>query len=113
MMLPTSLRVFVAVKPIDLRVSFDRLAGIVRAEMGDDPKGGSLYVFRNKANDRCKILFHDRTGYCLLYKRLDAGTFAIVKTTEDGAARVEIDGEKLAAFLEGTSTPPSRKRLVH
>jgi transposase len=112
-MLPTSLRVFIAVKPIDLRMSFDRLAGIVRSEMGEDPKGGSLYVFRNKANDRCKVLFHDGTGYCVLYKRLDVGTFSSVEGEVAGATRIEFDGAKLAAFLEGIGSSRTRKKLIH
>ncbi len=74
-MFPSTLRVFVATEPVDLRISFDRLAGIVRDAFGEEHRGGALFCFRNKASDRCKVLFYDRTGYCVLYKRLDAGTF--------------------------------------
>jgi transposase len=101
MMFPNTLRVFVATKPIDLRVSFDRLAGIVREQFGDDPRSGALFFFTNKASDRCKILFHDPTGYCLLYKRMDAGTFQLPVPKDSADARVLLTSEVFARLLEG------------
>lgn len=104
-MLPAGMRVFVATDPIDLRISFDRLAGLVRDAFGADPRGGALFCFRNKASDRCKVLFYDRSGYCVLYKRLDAGTFQVPKS-EDGKPTISVDGEALARILEGIPKPP-------
>lgn len=112
-MFSSSLRVFVAAKPIDLRISFDRLAGIVRDHFGDDPRSGALYFFTNKASNRCKILFSDRTGYCLLYKRLDAGTFHLPIAKDAADARVAVDAEAFARLLEGVADElgsGSRKR---
>ena len=102
-MLPSTLRVFVATKPIDLRVSFDRLAGIVRDQFGDDPRCGALFFFTNKASDRCKILFCDGTGYCLLYKRLHAGTFQLPISTDAADVRVSLESEAFAHLLEGVA----------
>lgn len=102
-MFPSALRVFVATAPVDFRVSFDRLAGIVRDQWSGDPRSGSLFVFVNKRKDRCKVLFYDRTGYCLLYKRLDAGTFSRPVSAATTPS-LEIDGAAFTAFLEGIAS---------
>ena len=113
-MLPTTLRVFVATKPIDLRISFDRLAGIVRDQFGEEPRSGALFFFTNKASDRCKILFCDRTGYCVLYKRLDAGTFQLPIAKDATELRVAIESEAFARLLEGVAETRARaRRRVH
>jgi len=93
--------VFVATNPIDLRLSFDRLAGIVRDQFGADPKGEALFVFHNRARTHLKILWHDRRGYCVLYKRLDRGTYRIPLAIPVGAARVSISLRELDLLLEG------------
>jgi transposase len=117
-MLPPTLRVYVAAKPIDLRTSFDRLAGIVRDQFGDDPRSGALFFFTNKAADRCKILFADKTGYCLLYKRLDAGRFTLPTGSDPSDARVAVDAETFARLLDGVAREAGvggqrRKPRVH
>jgi transposase len=113
-MFASHLRVFVAAKPIDLRISFDRLAGIVRDQFGDDPRSGALFFFTNKATDRCKILFADRTGYCVLYKRLHAGTFHLPVGKDCTEPRVPVDAEAFARLLEGVAREvKARIRRLH
>jgi transposase len=113
-MLPTTLRVFVATNPIDLRISFDRLAGIVRDQFREEPRSGALFFFTNRALDRCKILFCDRTGYCVLYKRLDAGTFQLPVAKDTTELRVAIESEAFARLLEGVADGRERvRRRIH
>ncbi len=69
-----TLRVFVAVMPIDMRGSFDALTGAVR-RLGLDPASGHLYLFLNKRRCIAKALFFDGTGWCVLAKRLERGSF--------------------------------------
>lgn len=109
-MLASGALVFLATRPVDFRTSFDRLAGLVREQLGADPRSGSFFLFVNKARDRCKVLFFDRTGYCLLYKRLDAGTFRVVRGDEPDVLRVELDGAAFAEFLEGLPDTRGRRR---
>lgn len=52
-----------------MRYGFDRLAQIVRSRVGEDPQGGNLFVFCNRAANRMKCLWFDRNGFCLLYNQ--------------------------------------------
>jgi transposase len=97
--LPTS--VFVATSPIDLRSSFDRLAGIVRGQFGSDPRADSLFVFHNRARTHLKLLWADDRGYCIFYKRLDRGTYRIPLAVPAGATHVNVSARELALLLEG------------
>lgn len=80
--------VFVATEPVDMRWSFDILAGLVREQLDEEPRSGELFVFLSRRRDRAKILFFDKTGYCILYKRLDRGTFRRLELVEPGAKSV-------------------------
>lgn len=104
-MLTPSTRIFVATKTVDFRGSFDRLAGIVRERLRDDPRAGAFYVFFNRAGDKTKILFTDQTGDCIFYKRLDAGTFNGIVELDLEKERIEIDAAKLRDLLAGLPAP--------
>ena len=80
--------VYVATEPVNLHFSFDRLAGIVREQLGGDPRSEALFVFHNRRRTHAKILWHDGRGYWLLYKRLDRGTYRIPLAIPPGAPSV-------------------------
>jgi transposase len=69
---PPAVRVFVYTEPTDMRRSFDRLAAMVEQFLGQDPFSGHLFVFVNRRADRMKILFWDRSGFCLFYNHLSS-----------------------------------------
>lgn len=94
-------QIFVATRPVDMRLSFDRLAGIVRSELGGDPRGEALFVFHNKRRTHMKFLWHDGSGYVLLFKRLDRRRFRIPMAIPPGAATVEVRARELRLILEG------------
>lgn len=108
--LPSSVRVFLAVEPIDMRGSFDALAGQAR-RLSLDPQDGHLYVFTNARKTLMKVLFFDRSGWCILAKRLEQGTFQIPKVGPN-QRQLLIDAAVLALILEGVdlSRAPRRKR---
>jgi transposase len=60
-----------------MRKQFDGLVSIVRNELGEDPLSGSLYVFINRRRNYVKLVFWDRTGFCLFAKRLERGRFSL------------------------------------
>lgn len=104
--LPPSTRVFLCLPPTDMRKSFDGLAALAVDVVRQEPLSGHLFVFRNRREDRIKVLYWDRTGFCLFYKRLEQGTFRFphrVATTSAGDADSagEIDAAELALILEG------------
>jgi transposase len=100
--------IYVAVHPVDLRRSFDGLAAAARERTSKDPLSGALFLFFNRARDRVKILWWDRTGFCVLYKRLERGAFRIPEPLEPGASSVAIDAAELAKILEGVALPRGR-----
>jgi transposase len=98
--LPLPVRIFLCTRHADLRKSFDGLAQLVREYLGADPLSGHLFVFRNKRGDRLKLLYWDRDGYAIWYKRLEIGSFRFPLLGGDGDG-VEIHATDLAMILEG------------
>jgi transposase len=106
-----SVGIYIALGRVDLRGSFDRLAGVVREQLRRDPMSGALFIFAGRGRDRVKILFWDRTGYCILYKRLEKRVFEI-PAAEDDATSIEIDAAELRALLVGVETKAPRRKGV-
>jgi transposase len=96
--LPPAVRVFIATEPTDIRKSFDGLAALVCHVIKQNPLSGHMFVFRNKAGYLIKILFWDRAGFCIWYKRLEEGVFRFPKSTETS---VQMSASELALLLEG------------
>lgn len=99
--LPASVRIFVAAEAVDLRRGFDGLAAATRSVMREDPLNGHLFVFLNRRRNRIKLLVWDRTGYLVVYKRLERGTFSLAMAPAPGHRHVEMDAGELALLLEG------------
>jgi len=110
--IPAGVEIFVALEPIDLRYSFDRLSGIAQEQIGYDAGSGALFVFYSRRRDALKILFFDGSGMCQFYKRLDRGTFRLPEPGAEGARHVEIDDATLEGLLDGVDVeaPPSRPK---
>jgi transposase len=114
-MIPHGVEVFVGLEPIDLRWSFDRLTGLVTERIGRDARGGALFVFFGRRRDALKILFFDGTGFCIFYKRLDAGTFRVPKPLQEGVVAVQIEERVLEDLLDGVDleTAETRRGRIH
>lgn len=106
-MLPGSVRIYLCTVPQDMRRSFDTLSRVVRELMGQDPQSGSLYVFVGKRPVRAKVLWWDRSGYCLLYKRLHR---SLLQMPQDMSFKpvMQIDGKALAELLAGVEKMQKR-----
>lgn len=109
-MIPARVSIFVATAPLDIRKSFDGLAGVVQQVLRHDPLSGALFLFFNRAADRAKLLWWDKNGLCILYKRLERGTFRVPRALSPDATSVTIDAAELAKVLEGIELPPSKRR---
>jgi transposase len=79
--------------------------------MKQDPFSGHLFVFRNRGGDKIKVLYWDRGGYAIHYKRLEEGLFRLPET---GGETVEIDAADLALVLDGVELGdmPERARFA-
>lgn len=106
--LPPSVRIFVCLQPADMRRSFDGLSAMVSQVLMADPQSGHLFVFRNRRGDRMKILYWDRDGFALWYKRLEQGTFRFGAPADAG--RVEWTPAELALVLEGIDVRDARRQ---
>jgi transposase len=93
--------IYVAIAPVNLHLSFDRLAGIVRAELGGDPRAEAAFVFHNRRGTHTKILWFDGSGYCIFYKRLDRCVYRIPMAIPAGATRVLVSRRELELLLQG------------
>ena len=105
--LPPSVRIYAATEATSMHLSFDRLAALASEVMGADPFSGHLFVFRNRGNAKVKILFWDRTGFCLWYKRLEKGTFHFPRVE---GSHVEMEAAELSLLLEGIDLGGARRR---
>jgi len=94
------MRIFLYSEATDMRRSFDRLAEMVRQTLAQDPLSGNLFVFRSRGSDKLKILYFDRDGLAIWYKRLEEGEFRFPRIAE-GQRSVEVKASELAMLLEG------------
>lgn len=91
-------RIFVALAPMDLRRSFNGLAGWVQQELNQDPSSGNVFIFVNPRRNRLKVLYWDGSGLWVCAKRLEGGRFGW--PCGEGAA-ITVRPEELMALLNG------------
>jgi len=112
-MIPSGVEIYIALEPIDMRQSFDRLSGLAKERIGYDARSGALFVFFGRRRDALKVLFFDGSGMAIFYKRLDRGTFHIPDAPHADVRHVEVDDATLEALLDGIDvdhTPDTRSR---
>ncbi|HEX5828616.1 MAG TPA: IS66 family insertion sequence element accessory protein TnpB [Candidatus Limnocylindrales bacterium] len=107
--LPPSVRIYVALGATDIRKGIDGLCAAAREVIGEDPFTGHLFAFANRRRDAVKVLVWDRSGFWLLYKRLERGTFQWPAAHEKGP-RIEMRSRDFFALLEGLDLSTARWR---
>lgn len=117
-MIPHGVEIFVALEPVDMRLGFDRLSGLVQERMQRSARSGALFLFFGKRRSALKLLFFDGSGLCVFHKRLDNRLFCLPPAQGDSAV-VMIEERALDDLLDGIDVerrppPPSkRRRRVH
>ena len=91
-------RIWVAAGVTDMRRGFDGLAALVQQQLGHDPFGGALFVFRGRRGHLLKILAWDGQGLVLYAKRLERGRFTWPRA-KDGV--VSLTPAQLSMLTEG------------
>lgn len=93
-----SVEIFLCRTPVDMRKSIDGLGMIVSRQFHKAPENGSLYVFCNRGKDKLKILYWERNGFCLWYKRLEKERFILLHSS---SSVVQITEQQLRWLLDG------------
>ena len=92
-------RVYLSCHPVDFRKSIAGLSALVEQELGLNPFDTALFVFINRHRNRIKILYWDRNGFCLWYKRLEIDRFAWPRG--EAGSTVNLSPQALQWLLEG------------
>jgi transposase len=108
--LPPTVRIFVCLEATDMRKGFNGLAAATEQVIGEDPLSGHLFVFFNRRRDRAKILFWDRSGLCLYYKRLEKERFKLGMFDARRGRRAEVEAAELSLILEGIDLKGAKRR---
>jgi len=105
----SDVRIFLCMTPIKMYYSFDTLMGFAQTVFDQDPLSGHLFVFFNRDRSRVKILFWDQDGFCIWYKRLEAGTFQFPEAASEEQG-IELDYSQLTNILGGVDLRNGRRR---
>ncbi|MCP4271845.1 MAG: IS66 family insertion sequence element accessory protein TnpB [Gammaproteobacteria bacterium] len=105
--LPNGKKVYLYRHAVDMRKSFDGLAAVTLQQLGENPLSGDLFVFLNRTRTIIKILFWDESGYCLVAKRLEKGSFEQPLQGESNTPLKLVD---LHLILEGVKLSGIRYR---
>jgi transposase len=97
---PHSVRIYVALEPVDMRKQYDGLWIAAREQLGEDPKQGAVFCFSNREHTRLKLLYWDGTGVWVLAKRLEQGRFSWPKPSE-AKRKLALAPEALALLVGG------------
>jgi transposase len=85
-------------QPTDMRKSYDGLSALVKTKLEEDPLSGHLFVFLNRRRTQMKVLYFDRSGYCIWSKRLEQGRF---HWDAGGVTKQALEWTELKMILEG------------
>ena len=92
-------KVYLYTGVVDMRKSIDGLAALVEQELEMNPMNNALFVFCNRGRDKIKLLYWERNGFVLWYKRLEKQRFTWLNPTSDDS--LSIDGYQLNLLLDG------------
>ena len=107
-LLPRSVRIYVATAATNLRKSFEGLSNEVRAALASDPLSGHVFLFLNRRRTQVKLLMWTRGGFTIVHKRLERGSFTFPARVTADAASVELDAHELSMLLEGLEVQSTR-----
>lgn len=109
-------KIYVSKEVTDMRASYDSLFMRVQEVLKQDPYSGHLFLFVNRTRTRCKVLYYDGTGFVILQKRLDQGTFSRVNPSYTN--EVMLTEAEFGLFFEGADlnkrfidSPSERKNV--
>jgi transposase len=93
------IQIYVSLSPIDMRKAIDSLSILVAEQFNDNPQSGHLFIFFNRSRDKVKIIYWDRNGYVMHYKRMEKSRF--VMPPARGVEQISITETQLNGLLAG------------
>jgi transposase len=113
-MIAHGLPIYIALDPVDMRLGYERLGGLVRERMRAEPRSKALFVFVGKRGHTMKVLTWDGTGVIIVHKKLDAGKFELPKAMLVGDQHVIVSDAIFEVIYKGVATAPrAKRRRVH
>lgn len=97
-MWPSTQSIYLANFAVDMRKSIDGLSILVSSHLDKNPCDGAVYVFLNRLRNKVKLLYWDRNGFVLFYKRLEKGRFKLSAFNDE---IYHLDGVQLQWLLSG------------
>ena len=109
--LPPAVKLWACTQPVDFRKSFAGLALQVRSVMGMDPLSGHIFCFFNGRRDQLRLLFWDRSGYLLVGKKLERGSFKVPWEPQAQSSKPwELEAYELSLIMEGIELKGAKHR---
>ncbi len=107
-MINAGLPIYVALSPVDMRLGFERLGGMVRERMAMEPRSRALFVFVNKRGNTMKVLTWDGTGVVLVHKRLENTLFRLPSASHSDESHLVLSDALFEVLFRGE--PVVRRR---
>lgn len=102
----SQVRIWLCTVPTDMRKSYNGLSALVKNRLQGNPLSGELFVFVNRRQNQMKVLYFDRSGYCIWSKKLEQGQF-VVRGAPGG--KRQLNWTQLKLLLEGIEIKKSRQ----
>jgi len=108
----SQVRIWLCTVPTDMRKSYNGLSALVKNQLQGNPLSGEMFVFVNRRQNQMKILYFDRSGYCIWSKKLEQGQF-VVRGSPGG--KRQLNWTQLKLLLDGIEIKKARqfKRYSH
>jgi transposase len=108
----SQVRIWLCTTPTDMRKSYNGLSALVKNKLQGNPLSGELFVFINRRQNQMKVLYFDRSGYCIWSKKLEQGQF-VVRDAPGG--KRQLNWTQLKLLLDGIEIKKARqfKRYSH
>ena len=106
----SSLKVYVALDPCDMRKSFNGLSSQVRNHLKEDPASGAAFLFTNRRRSMIKILYWDGSGMWVVAKRLEKGTFKWPRSSDAKEGKISIHPTALSMLTDGIDLKDGMQR---
>lgn len=101
---------------VDFRKSINGLAVIVEQGMALSVYEAALFVFCNRSRDKLKVLYWEKTGFCLWYKRLEQDKFKWPRRMSSDTT-ITLSSEQFEWLLRGLDisqlTPHPQRYFSH